>query len=331
MKRGAQLMLVAALSSVATAAVVRCWPQDPSAANRRLRLDGSGAFFYPDALGMDALALIAGGRGVQLEAATYLRYLVSRHGFDLLDEAVYDILLVQECEALGLVRSAPTLAQGIATRRLSDSGRDPRSSWRTRLKFTNEALRRQRVDALVVARRPVSDGELRALFERRYGKGGVSQRARQIMVSFAATQARLAASGRRSDRNAVEVEAQSRATRFSDQVRSGAAFEDLLPESDVASRAGVSDGLVTARRALRYGSAFRSMLARLEPGQVGTPVRSSYGFHVVQLLERTTTVFEDVVDDLRQQLKSGSPTTLEQRQLRIDLFEKYGIDLSAWR
>jgi hypothetical protein len=318
-----RLAMCALVTGAAT--VVLCHASDE-------QLDASRGFYHPERAAQPNTVL---GEldGEPITMATYLRYLAARDGQRALRELAFDLALERACRERNLASSAPVLARTLATSRLADSGRiggDGEPA--LRLQFLNEALRQQRIDALVRADRVATDGELQALFERRYGPGGVKLRARHVLVAFAATQRRLAAGGGESDAHTVRTAAQARAQELRERLGAdGPTFTELLAQSDDrATRSALADSEQTSRAGFltradlqRLGVTVQNVLAALDPGGISAPVLSDRGFHLLELLERTTTQLEDVAPALRKELLAGSATEAEIRALRAVLLAKY--------
>lgn len=322
---------------VVTFALLATLPLHPQDNRGPGRLDGSGAFFYPEFAG-DPDQVLAETNAGPLLTSTYLRHLAGEHGTRQLEDLVFDFVLARECAARRLVRSAPVLARSLATRRLSDSGRisSGRLDPGLRQKFATEALRQMRIDALVRADRKIDDAELRRLFERRYGVGGVSCRVRQVLVSFTATRRRLAQAGEATDVEATRAAAETRARELDDQLRSGTSFQELITQSDDrAARRLRRDperadqaGFVSGYDQQRYGAAFAKALAELEVGEFSPPVETAAGLHLLQLASRTRTSLADVAPALRAEILSVRVTPAEENALRAALFEKYRVRLN---
>lgn len=298
------------------------------------RLDGSGAFFFPPFAADPDHVLLETSAG-PVETSTYLRYLAAHEDTRHLEELAFDFVLARECESRRLLRSAPVLARGLATRRLHDSGRrtDDGGDSELRRKFANEALRQLRIEAIVRANRKIDEVELRALFERRYGVGGIRAELRQVLVSFAATRRRLARAGRAADPAAVREAARTRATELHGRLGASVAFAQLLGESDDrGTRQQLKDpvraaaaGLVSGYDQQRYGSSFTTAVQLLAIGEISPPVETTAGFHVVKLISRQATRFEDVADALRRQMSPGRVSPAEVSALRATLLEKYRV------
>ncbi len=299
-----------------------------------MRLDASGAFYYPAFAG-DADAVIAKTVDGPLRSGTYLRYLAARLGTEAVEDLAFEIVLARECERRRLARSAPLLARGMAAQRLEASGR-----WRDdtdgslRLKYAAEALRQLRIDALVQADRTVDEEELRSLFERRYGVGGVLRRVRHVLVSYEATRRRLEASGAERSSTAVSTAARERADALRGRLSEGTTFTELLSESDDrVTRRMLRDpnrtdraGFVSSYDQHRYGAAFARALQELRPGQTSAPIATSQGYHLVELVSEEVTAFAEVEAVLRRQLRGGPATPVEAAALRRALLEKHGFE-----
>jgi len=130
---------------------------------------------------------------------------------------------------------------------------------------------------------PVTDEEVREAYETaRAGAGGKEYRARHVLVDDEETAARII-----------------------EELKGGATFESVAPQSkDPGSRARGGDlgwALPTV-----YVKPFSEAMMKLEKGQVTeAPVRTQFGYHVIRLDDiRTTQVppFEQVEKRIRQQL-----------------------------
>ena len=55
---------------------------------------------------------------------------------------------------------------------------------------------------------------------------------------------------------------------------------------------------------------FEAAASSLQPGQVGDPVQTEFGFHVIQLVERKTRSLEEATPDIRRQLQPGKADAL---------------------
>ena len=264
------------------------------------KLDATRAFFYPNYAGGSAIVLAESKAG-RIDSGTYLRYLATRVGTRYLEDLAFEVFLERECKARNLARAAPVLARSKAAQRFMQSGRKTEDDvgGGLRRKFINEALHVFRVGALVRADRQITAGELRSLFERRYGVGGKKARLRQVVVRTKA-----------------------RALALLKRVKAGESFAEIV----VASRRG---GDVTETEARRYGAGFALAVDGLAVGELSAPVKTRRGYHLVEVVGRTVTRFEDVEATLRAKLMGGPATTSEEASLRRVLLSKYEFELGA--
>ncbi len=289
-------------------------------------LDPSRAFFHP---GVDDEPVFETSVG-SLDGAAYGRYLVSRFGSRHVEDLAFDFVLARECEARGILRSAPMLARSMAAQRVRSFGPQGVDPW-LRARFTTEALRQLRVDALIGAERQVDESAMQALFDHRYGVGGVRAKVRQLLVSFQSTRARMDTTGVVPTDEIVAEEARTRIDALAARVRQGASLLDLMGETDdrsarwqfVKSSERASAGILPKYNYVRYGDAFAEAVRTLEVGEVSGVVRSDTGFHLIELLDRTITKREDVEAVLRHELGGGRASAVEVKALRDRLLEKY--------
>lgn len=216
----------------------------------------------------------------------------------------------------------------MATKRLHESGRGQSD---LRQKFITEALRELRVNALVGADRAKDPKALKTLFDHRHGVDGQRVQVRQILVSYSATRDRLLAAGESTDDAAVRAAARKRAQGLHEELLAGRKLESLLDESDDRlTRRLLRDpkrrekaGFLAGYNYTRYGSGIANVVRGLKVGEVSGPVESSTGYHLVQVVERRITRFEDVRARLQQEVARAPATPAEVLALRKALFEKY--------
>lgn len=329
MKRQVELFAIVTLSLLLVAASA---DQERSAGLGKL--DRSGAFFHPSYASAPDGPLVETA-GEPIDAATYLRYLSARFGKRFAADMTFDVLLARECKARGLVRTAPLMARSAASARTHATGRDADSARGDdlRRKFAIEELRRLRVNALVGLRRASDPARIEELFNRRYGVGGHKVVIRQILVSFAATEAREAAAGRSTDPAALEAAAKRRADDLRRRARAGDAFTDLLSASDDRttrrmlrdSRRAERAGIVEGYNYRRYGEAFAEAVRSLEVGAVSRPVKTDIGYHIIELVDRKITKVEDVIGKIQSELRAKAASQSETMALRGHLFEKHRV------
>ncbi len=167
--------------------------------------------------------------------------------------------------------------------------------------------------ACVLATRVVTEEQIRKRFERDYGPGGIDYELRQIVVS-----ARRA--GVRTPDPDFEAKARAKAERILRELRDGADFEEMVSlYSDDAWTKPQGGAIPKYRpnlyRSEEFDAAVRSLT---EPGQLSGLVKTRRGFHILQLIRRRVTNYEDVKEELRQILTKAEPEPME----RIEFVKK---------
>jgi peptidyl-prolyl cis-trans isomerase SurA len=136
-----------------------------------------------------------------------------------------------------------------------------------------------------------TDDELKVYFDERRDQYAVdSARVRHILI--------------RVPPNAPEEEVQSASRKIEElrtQLEAGADFEELAKQysQDVRSRDLGGDLGWIQKGAGPYGSAFDDAVFSLEINEISEPVRTAEGFHIVQVLDRQSTAFDDVKERVK--------------------------------
>ncbi|MFQ5504139.1 MAG: peptidylprolyl isomerase [Planctomycetota bacterium] len=291
------------------------------------RLQADAWFRHPD-LGAGKGERLKLVQGLELSLGDYLDYVLARVGSAFVEDMVFDVLLERETRRRGLARKAVQEARSEAGR---DIARTPLPAGLSRadhfVRLANQSLRRIRTRALVRADREATDAELSALFDQQYGVDGHRVEIRQILLSHTVTRRLLG------DSRDVEAKTAERARAIVAKLERGSSFESLLAESDdpatqslllhprYKSRAGIVEGY----NYQRYGSAFAAAVRKLQVGEISAPVRTSHGYHIVQLLARKSTRFADVRPELVERFMNAPVSLLEERKLKEKLLRDHGI------
>lgn len=268
--------------------------------------------------------------GVDLDHAEYLRFLEREFGYSYFREFIDEYLLERKARQLGVIideqelmqRAEEQIRQSIDARHQGDEAAF-RESLATRL-HTIESYRRWtlnqlRGDALLEAcirrERSPSPSDVRARFERMYGVGGVHCQVRHILLARAPSDPDGSAARAAAEQLMKELE--------SDPSR----FAALVQERSDDRFTKRNDGLIPNYQPLLFGEAFDAAVQALEvPGQISGPVESSRGFHVIQLVRRTNTQFEDVEAEICSLLVSEPPAATERQEYRLKLRREARIE-----
>lgn len=126
----------------------------------------------------------------------------------------------------------------------------------------------------------------------------------------------------------TEAEAKKKIEKLIADLKAGAKFDDLArqySEDPSAAQGGVMDWLSPGRTIKAFEEAAFSIPS---PGQIAGPVKSEYGYHLIQLLEKRERIFfnyEDVRDEIQTQLsgQKGEQVQKAYEKLVTDLKVKY--------
>lgn len=261
--------------------------------------------------------------GVDIPHQDYLRFLERELGYSYFREFIDDHLLQRKANELGVVvtedeiarRADEQIRQAIDARHQGDEAVF-RRSLATRL-HTLESFRlwtanQLRGDALLEAcirrERAPTEVEVRERFERMYGEGGVHFQVRHIQITRRADDADGSIARAAADEIMKELEV--------DPSR----FASLVQERSDDRFTQRNDGLIPNYRSHTFGEAFDRAVRGLDsPGQVVGPIPSSRGFHVIQLVRRTTTPFDEVRSEIEALLIAEPPAATERHEYRRKL------------
>jgi len=185
---------------------------------------------------------------------------------------------------------------------LADAGRTPEEYKAQRAFLARLNLLQRKI---VLKARKVTEEKIRQRFERDYGKGGVKYILRHILIS---TRPR----GRRTPDPEYEAKARTKAERILRELLDGADFEEMvrLYSDDVFTKK--RGGRLLRYRPGLYGEEFDKAVQNLKkPGDISGIVRTRRGFHIIHLLGKEITKYEDVKEKIRKQLETEPPTTKE--------------------
>jgi foldase protein PrsA len=191
--------------------------------------------------------------------------------------------------------SAETLDEALAARDLT---RDDLAELGRRI-LTIQAVR------TAVAEERVGEDQLRAQYDER-------------MNEFTIVQA-----------NHILVESQAEADRIYRQVRDAteAEFVEVAKERSTEPGADQRGGRLGSAVASTYVPEFAEAVVALEPGAISRPVRTQFGWHVIYLVDKETTSFEEAKTQLLQPLADDEfRSWLEERadELGVEVDPRYG-------
>ena len=100
-------------------------------------------------------------------------------------------------------------------------------------------------------------------------------------------------------------------------------FEDLAKQVSTDTASGANGGSLGQAVASTYVPEFGEAAVALEPGQISEPVQSEFGWHVIYLVDKQVTPF----DDAKTQLLSGEQGTLFNAWMRGEA-ESLGVEVN---
>ena len=323
-----------------------------------IALLGMALWAQPPAL--DSETVLARCRsGIRVTRGEYLEHLWTVYGRSRLEELLLDRAMQRELRNRDLSGIDPAVRAGLADPEARaaaalaatvqrDHGGDAKSyeaflarTGRTREEAMRalrlEVLREDRITALVQLRRRADRKALRRVFDSAYGVDGLRVRVRHVFVSFQRVRRELEsrAGGRNVNEAAVDAAARAHAEKLLRAHRGGASFTELVARGtdDPLARQLARDparreeaGLIPGYNFQAFGTPFADAVRSMRPGEVKGPVRTSHGYHLIQLVSAVRTRFEDVQDELRRRLRLEPPTLAERRRLREWLIARHGID-----
>ena len=129
--------------------------------------------------------------------------------------------------------------------------------------------------------------------------------------------------------NHILVESQAEAERVFRQVRDAteAEFVEVAKERSTEPGADESGGRLGSAVASTYVSEFAEAVVALEPGEISRPVRTQFGWHVIYLVDKEVTSFDEAKAQLLQPLADDEfRSWLEERadELGVEVDPRYG-------
>jgi len=280
--------------------------------------------------------------GQELRLEEYKDYLWRQTGKRLLPQMVDDRLIKAACERFGVAADEADVEKHVQERMEQlMQGRDAATvelemrargfgldTLRDNLR--TEFTRNGGLDALVRATRVASDERLRVLFDAEYGPGGVKVELRQVLCMphvLRAERIRDGADPASLSQDTIKEEARVLAAEARQRLLGGAEFAAVAAEFSHDQASNQSGGVLAAFRPGLYGAAFGTAVEQLEVGEFSAVIESSAGFHVVQVIQRTTSEFHRVRNELVEQWMAAEPSWQEREELLAGLRLQSKIEL----
>jgi foldase protein PrsA len=119
-----------------------------------------------------------------------------------------------------------------------------------------------------------------------------------------------------------DAEARARAEELNQQIDGGAAFQTVASEDSDDPAAAAEGGDLGCGSRGRFVAEFEDAAYDLEVNEVSDPVRTQFGYHLIQVRERNEAEYQDVIDSVRQRLLADMAT-----DAKVTVDPRYGV----WR
>jgi peptidyl-prolyl cis-trans isomerase C len=190
----------------------------------------------------------------------------------------------------------------------------------SQIKMQEDNLLANAMYQLLVQTAKPSEAELKAAYEARKSEFDQAK-ARHILVRFQGS--RIAV--RKDQKELTDAEALAKATALRERIVKGEDFAAVAKaESDDTATGAKGGDLGTLSRG-RMIPEFEKAVFALTAGQISEPVKTQFGYHVIQVQERTTAEFEKVRGDL-ERAKQNEAATQTVRALREKATVKFNPD-----
>ncbi len=263
--------------------------------------------------------VIARVDGQDLTVEAYKDYLFRLVGKDRLQHFIDEMLVEKKAKELGVAVTAEETAQKVdeeLQRQVEGFFKGDVGKFKEQLTqrgMSVDDYKAQRAPAMrnelllercVVQSRKVDDQKIQERFELDYGKGGITYELRHILIS-------TRQQGKAPDSES-EAAARSKAERILRELKDNADFGEMVNLYSDDTYTKKSGGRIPKYRADMYGPEFDTAVAGLtEQSSISGIVKSTRGFHIVQLLDKKVTALDSVKEELRKLLVAEKPSAKE--------------------
>ncbi|MBI4582786.1 MAG: peptidylprolyl isomerase [Planctomycetes bacterium] len=282
-----------------------------------------------------------GGKDVTFQE--YSQYLYSIYGKTKLNDLIDRILIEEEARRLGIAVTPEEVEKEVQAqieKTLRGLYQGDQAKLEANLKQRSmtlddhkEKLRQEAAysllrDAAVIKTRAVSEADLKQQFEKVYGEGGVRLELRHLLI--ATRDAKAGGTGDKGDAGAnlpSDQEAREKAEKILKELRGGADFIQMVKtySDDILTKR--NDGRIPIYYKNYYGEEFhQAVLGLTEESRLSGVVKSPRGFHIVYLVRREKTNFEDKKAEVLEFLKTQPPATRERQEFLKALRAKAKIE-----
>jgi parvulin-like peptidyl-prolyl isomerase len=281
------------------------------------------------------------GRDITLDE--YGSYLLASIGKSRLDEYLDRLLVEEEAKSLGISvepaevesrleeqvdRTIKSLYQGKKEGFVESLAKRRSNLEEYKAKQRQDLYFEMLAERVILKTRQPTEADLKKQFEKTYGEGGVQYTLRHILISTRAPIGGPGASpGPGPEGARTNAEAKEKAEKILKELQGGADFAQAVKQYSDDAFTKRNDGRIPQYRKGFYGESFHQAVTQLTPEKpLSGIVESPRGFHIIQLLEKQVTKFEDVKPELEKVVMNQAPTPKERHDLAQRLREKAKID-----
>ena len=150
-----------------------------------------------------------------------------------------------------------------------------------------------------------TDADLKAAYEAR--KAEFEQvKARHILVRFKGSRIPV----KKDQKDLTEEEALEKAKALRDRITKGEDFAAVAKAESDDTTSGAKGGDLGTLSKGRMLAEFEQAVFALQPGQISEPVKTQFGYHIIQVQERTTPDFDKVKGDLEKDAQNEAATRM---------------------
>ena len=270
---------------------------------------------------------------VVISKEDYGRFLVEKFGREPLQELIDRHLLAREAERLEITvteaeveaavenawQSFLQRARGDEEALIKDVERNGFTLEEYRNRLRGEARDELLAQALCLATRVITEEDLRARYARDYGDDGNRVEVRHLFMNPARLRADLIAEGVPTSKlSSIELDRRLRAaiTESLERIRAGEDFAAVAAETSHDIAAPITGGALANYDYRAYGEPFANAVRAAEVGVPVGPVKTTAGYHVIEVTARTYTSFEEAEAALRETLTTEPADYAEVEALR---------------
>jgi foldase protein PrsA len=128
----------------------------------------------------------------------------------------------------------------------------------------------------------------------------------------------------------ILVETEQEASEIRAELRGGGDFAAIARDRSLDTGSAQQGGELPCAFASTYQEEFAEAAFSQEPGEIGEPVQTTFGWHVIRVNEFKTPAFEDVADEVQQQLANQANERFSEwlqeavTDAEIDVNPRYG-------